>query len=76
MTLTYRGVSYNLSVAGTSIDREMTGQYRGISYQIQPYPAMPQITQELKYRGVAYIPGVTHRGTSTDGDMFWSPAIA
>jgi hypothetical protein len=76
MTLTYRGATYSLSAAGLIIDREMTGYYRGISYQIRPYPAMPQITQELTYRGVAYRLSAIRRGGSTDGDMSWKPAIA
>jgi len=76
MLLTYRGSSYDSSAAQIIIDRVTMGRYRGSNYQIRQYSAMPQITQELKYRGISYIPGVARRNAATDGNTSWQPAIA
>lgn len=76
MLLTYRGSSYDPSAAQITFGQVTTGYYRGSNYQIRQHLAMPQVTQELKYRGISYIPGVTRRSATTDGDIGWQPAIA
>jgi hypothetical protein len=76
MLLTYRGSSYDSSAAQITFGQVTTGHYRGSNYQIRQRSAMPQVTQELKYRGISYVPGVTRRSATTDGDTGWQPAIA
>jgi hypothetical protein len=76
MSLTYRGSNYDSSATQISLDHVTTGHYRGSNYQIRQCVAMPQVTQELKYRGISYTPGVTRRRTTTNGDTSWQPAIA
>jgi hypothetical protein len=75
MLLTYRGSSYDSS-AQITFGQVTTGHYRGCNYQIRQRSAMPQVIQELKYRGISYIPGVTRRSAATDGDTGWQPAMA
>jgi hypothetical protein len=77
MTLSYRGLSYELTATRLPmVVCETTGQYRGSHYPIRHYAAMPQIAKVLKYRGIAYVPGAAHSSTSTDGGSSWQPAIA
>ncbi|MBD1871714.1 DUF4278 domain-containing protein [Cyanobacteria bacterium FACHB-471] len=76
MLLTYRGSSYDSSATQINLDQVTTGHYRGSDYQLRQYAAMPQITQELKYRGTSYTPGVTRRSATRNGDTGWQPATA
>lgn len=56
MKLTYRGIAFNSSVAGSpSLETGETGNFLGNSYPIkQPQMTQRQPAVELTYRGVRY----------------------